>query len=146
MSAPEVRIRNATEPIGTRSQDKRSGKLSLMTRKLIAIGAVVAAALLLGLAFALIGLSTAAAAMFVVALFVPLGVVCTALIAICVAIWRRCHLPGRVALTAGILLAIAIWFPQGALTTPGVLLGIVTLFGCAVASIVGSLRRADSTP
>jgi len=117
-----------------------------MKRKLIAIGAVVAAALLLGLAFALIGLGAAAAAMFVVALFVPLGVVCTALIAICVAICRRCHLPGRVAMTAGILLAIAIWFPQGTLTTPGVLLGIVTFLACAVASIVGSLRRADSTP
>jgi uncharacterized membrane protein len=117
-----------------------------MKRKLFAVGVAISVPVLFGLAFALIGLSTTAAAMFLVALLIPLGIVCTALIVACVAIWRRCHLRGQVALIAGILLALTIWLPHGALTMTAVLLSVSTLLGCVVASLVGSLRRVDSTP
>ena len=117
-----------------------------MKRKLIAVGAAIGVPVLFGLAFAFIGLSTAAAAMFSVALLVPFGIVCTALFVGGFGVWRRCQLAGRVALIVGILLAITIWLPQGAFTLAALLLSIFTLIACAVASAVGARLRADGTP
>ena len=117
-----------------------------MKRKLTVVGAAIGVPVLFGLAFALIGFDTAAAAMFVLALGVPFGVVCAGLIVGCVAIWRRCHVTGQVALIAGILLTIAIWLPQGTLTTTAVLFSLFTLLGCAVASVIGSRQHAELDP